>query len=109
VIEPVPVVSSISDNVAIVAPSAALATDVRDAFGADTAEPPSDYSGANGIDARGDLGGLNLSTVPKVLVECANLRNAADAQLVSNPAWRQQAAQGLADGFTGYFSALERP
>jgi N-acetylmuramoyl-L-alanine amidase len=109
VIEPVPVVSSISDNTAIVAPSASLAADVRHAFAAATGEPASDYSGTEGIDARGDLGGLNLSTVPKVLVECANMRNATDAALVMSPAWRQQAAQGLADGFTAYLSALLRP
>ena len=41
-----------------------------------------------------DLGGLNLSTVPKVLIECANMRNAQDAATVQSPAWRQNAARG---------------
>jgi N-acetylmuramoyl-L-alanine amidase len=109
VIEPAPVVSSISDNRPIVAPSAALAVDLRNAFTAGTGEPVSDYSGTDGIDQRGDLGGLNLSTVPKVLVECANMRNAVDAALITSPSWRQQAAQGLADGFTIFLTALERP
>jgi N-acetylmuramoyl-L-alanine amidase len=109
VIEPVSVASSISNNTAIVGPSAALATDMRNAFTAATAEPVSDYSGTDGIDERGDLGGLNLSTVPKVLVECANMRNATDAALISSATWRQQAAQGLADGFSAYLTAIERP
>jgi N-acetylmuramoyl-L-alanine amidase len=109
VIEPAQVVSSISNNTAIVGPSAVLAADTRNGFAAATGEPVSDYSGTAGIDVRGDLGGLNLSTVPKVLVECANMRNTADAALVSDAAWRQQAAQGLANGFTAYLTALERP
>ncbi|MDA8367704.1 MAG: N-acetylmuramoyl-L-alanine amidase, partial [Actinomycetota bacterium] len=102
VIEPLPVVSSISNNTAIVGPSAALAVDVRNAFQASTGEPPADYVGQNGIDARGDLGGLNLSTVPKVLIECANMQNAADAANVESASWRQAAAQGLADGITAF-------
>ncbi len=56
------------------APSDLLGDDVRDAFGAVTGEPVSDYAGTDGIDPRDDLGGLNLSTVPKVLIECANMR-----------------------------------
>ena len=51
---------------------------------------------------RDNLGGLNLSTVPKVLIECANMQNPIDAALTESPAWRQQAAQGLADGITSY-------
>ncbi|MDA8366321.1 MAG: N-acetylmuramoyl-L-alanine amidase [Actinomycetota bacterium] len=102
VIEPLPVVSSISNNTAIVGPSSALAVDVRNAFQASTGEPPADYVGRNGIDARGDLGGLNLSTVPKVLIECANMQNAVDAANVESASWRQAAAQGLADGITAF-------
>ena len=106
---PLPVVSSISDNVAIVGPSDLLGDDVRDAFGAVTGEPVSDYAGTDGIDPRDDLGGLNLSTVPKVLIECANMRNAADSALVESPTWRQQAAQGLADAITTFLVQREVP
>ncbi len=108
VIEPAPVVSSISDNTAIVAPSAQLGADVASAFGADTGEPPSTYDGEDGLDVRDNLGGLNLSTVPKVLIECANMRNATDAALIETPQWRQQAAQGITDGITAYLVAGER-
>ena len=109
VIEPAPVVSPTSDNTAVVPASALLASAVRSSFGSDTAEAPSDYAGSNGIDQRGDLGGLNLTTVPKVLIECANLQNPADAALTESPQWRQQAAQGLADGITAFLVAQEIP
>ncbi len=106
---PLPVVSAISDNTSIVALSGALAVDVRNAFGPDTGEQPSDYAGAAGIDLRGDLGGLDLSTVPKVLIECANMQNPTDAALTESPDWRQQAAQGLADGIAAFLQAVETP
>jgi N-acetylmuramoyl-L-alanine amidase len=109
VIQPAPVVSPTSNNTAIVPASALLASAVRSAFGSDTGEPPSDYAGSNGIDERDNLGGLNLTTVPKVLIECANMQNPADAALTESPQWRQQAAQGLADGITAFLVAQQVP
>jgi N-acetylmuramoyl-L-alanine amidase len=106
---PLPVVSSISNDTPIVPASVQLGTDVRNSFLEDTGEQVSDYAGSDGIDPRDDLGGLNLSTVPKVLVECANMQNPADAALTENPAWRQQAAQGLADGITAFLVQREVP
>jgi N-acetylmuramoyl-L-alanine amidase len=105
VIEPAPVISSISNNTAIVPASAQLAVDVRNSFAADTGEPESDYAGTEGTDQRDNLGGLNLSTVPKVLIECANMQNPVDAALTESPQWRQQAAQGLADGITAFLES----
>jgi N-acetylmuramoyl-L-alanine amidase len=109
VIEPAPVAGPFGDDAALVPPSAALASAVRASLAADSGEPPSDYSGTDGIDQRNDLGGLNLSTVPKVLVECANMQNPADAALTESPSWRQQAAQGLADGMTTFLEARLLP
>ena len=106
---PLPVVSSISDNRSIVAPSGLLGADVRDRFLADTGMPVSDYAGSGGIDPRSDLGGLNLSTVPKVLIECGNMQNPVDAALMEDPGWRQQAARGLADGITEFLVQREVP
>jgi N-acetylmuramoyl-L-alanine amidase len=105
---PVGVVSTISDDRAIVGPSALLGLDLRDAFASTTGEPPADYTGQDGIVPRADLGGLNLSTVPKVLIECANMRNARDAQLVQSAQWRQLAGQGIAAGVTRYLEDAER-
>jgi len=105
VIEPAPVVSPTSDNTAIVGPSARLGALMDAAFGADTGEMPSTYDGTGGTDVRDNLGGLNLSTVPKVLIECADMQNAADAALTESPAWRQLAAQGITDGITQFLMA----
>ncbi|MGH9088750.1 MAG: N-acetylmuramoyl-L-alanine amidase family protein, partial [Acidimicrobiales bacterium] len=89
-------------NYAIVGPSATLAVDLRNAFQSVTGELPSTYDGVDGLQPRGDLGGLNLSTVPKVLIECANMRNAADAALLVDPAWQRLAARGIAAGLTDF-------
>ncbi len=105
---PIGVVSSISNNLAIVGPSTQLAVDLRNAFESATGEPPSNYTGQDGIVYRSDLGGLDLSTVPKVLIECANMRNAHDAALVQDPQWRQLAAQGIATGLESYLQVAER-
>src|SRR3954451_12924668 len=88
----------------IVEPSARLGTALRDAFAADTPMPTSTYIGSHGIDVRGDLGGLNLSKVPKVFIETGNMRNATDAGLLSDAGFRQQAAEAIAAGLASYFS-----
>jgi hypothetical protein len=54
-------------------------TDSGVAYTSETGEPISSYDGVNGIQVRDDLAGLNLSTVPKVLIECGKMRNATDA------------------------------
>ncbi|MFC4036593.1 N-acetylmuramoyl-L-alanine amidase [Streptomyces polygonati] len=92
-----------ADTRAIAAPSYRLATTLRTAFAAATKEPFADYlGGGKGLMVRDDLGGLNMSTVPKVFIECGNMRNAHDAKALTNPAWRQDAARGIADGLTAF-------
>ncbi len=81
-------------NDGIIAASQALALDVRTAFLSGTDEPVSTYDGTNGLQPRNDLAGLNLSTVPKVLIECANMRNTTDAALLTTAQWQQSAAGG---------------
>ena len=44
---------------------------------------------------RDDLGGLNLSTVPKVLLEVGNMRNRSDARQLESPAFRARLARAL--------------
>lgn len=89
----------------IVAESHLLALRIRDAYRARTPIPPAGYIGTDGINTRRDMGGLNLSTVPKVLVECGNMRNAADAATMVDPAGRQRIAQALAEGVAVYLAA----
>ena len=57
--------------------------------------PESDYTGTGGILPRDDLAGLNLTTVPKVLIECGNMRNATDAALLVTARFQQQVAAAL--------------
>ncbi len=71
---------------------------MRDAFARGTGEPYADYVGRSGLDVRSDLGGLNLSDVPKVFVETANMRNAADARRLESAAYRRREAAALARG-----------
>jgi N-acetylmuramoyl-L-alanine amidase len=95
-----PVADGIND--AIVAPSAILGADLRAAFLTKTGEPVSSYDGINGIQPRNDLAGINLSTVPKVFIECANMRNAADAALVTSSRWQALAARAIAVGLAAF-------
>ena len=69
--------------------------DVRAAILARTPMPVSDYYGSNGIEFRDDLAGLNLTTVPKVLIESGNMTNATDAALLTSPRFQRQLARAL--------------
>ncbi|MGW2564002.1 N-acetylmuramoyl-L-alanine amidase [Streptomyces sp. NPDC001514] len=103
VILPALVKDGAADTSKIVGPSRGLGERIAGAFTAATGSAPSNYVGKNtGLDVRDDLGGLNLSTVPKVFIECGNMRDAKDAKLLKSPAWRQKAAQGIADGISMY-------
>ncbi|HUC59437.1 MAG TPA: N-acetylmuramoyl-L-alanine amidase [Streptosporangiaceae bacterium] len=90
------VVNSEANNSAIIKPSNEFADALLTHFAKTTSEPLSTYLGANGIQPRDDLAGLNLSTVPKIFIECANMRNASDALKVTDPHWRDAAAEGIA-------------
>jgi N-acetylmuramoyl-L-alanine amidase len=80
---------------AIVAPSLRFARAVRTRL--DAIGPRSSYIAAGaGLVTRDDLGGLNLSRVPKAFVELGNMRNAADARLLERTAHRDRIARALA-------------
>ncbi|MEU9041242.1 MULTISPECIES: N-acetylmuramoyl-L-alanine amidase [unclassified Kitasatospora] len=104
VIMPAKVVAGKADNSSIVEPSHRLGLLLRDHFHTATGEPYADYIASQGLDTRSDLGGLNLSTVPKVFIECGNMRNSTDAKRMTDPQWRQQAAQGIADALTAFLT-----
>ncbi|MGW7583111.1 N-acetylmuramoyl-L-alanine amidase [Kitasatospora sp. NPDC054768] len=108
VIMPARVVAGKADNAAIVDPSHRLGLLLRERFHAATGEPYADYIAKDGLDTRSDLGGLNLSTVPKVFIECGNMRNSTDAKRMTDPQWRQQAAQGIADALTAFLTTQEK-
>jgi N-acetylmuramoyl-L-alanine amidase len=96
-------------NAPIIGPSHRLALDIRHAYHQITGEPYSDYVGTQGLDVRTDLGGLNLSTVPKVFIECANMRDAADAARLTSPRFRQRVAVALAAGFVAFLAPNSHP
>jgi N-acetylmuramoyl-L-alanine amidase len=77
---------------------------VRAAYRAGTGLPYATYLGRQGLDRRSDLGGLNLSDVPKVFVETGNMKNATDAALLEDPQFRRQAARALARGLTRFLA-----
>jgi N-acetylmuramoyl-L-alanine amidase len=55
----------------------------------------SNYYGRDGYISRNDLAGLNLTTMPKVLIESGNMNNAADAALLVRPGVQQTIAAAL--------------
>jgi N-acetylmuramoyl-L-alanine amidase len=70
-----------------------------------TGIPVSDYDGTNGFAPRDNLAGLNLTTVPKVLIECVNMRNAADAARLVKPSFQKLAAKSMAEAITGFLQS----
>ncbi|MGW1837661.1 N-acetylmuramoyl-L-alanine amidase [Streptomyces sp. NPDC002067] len=103
VILPARVVAGKADTSAIVAPSRTLGTGLVKRFAAATGSEPADYiNHGSGLDVRSDLGGLNLSKVPKVFIECGNMRDPQDAAQLTEAQWRQKAARGIAEGITDF-------
>ncbi|WP_440104628.1 N-acetylmuramoyl-L-alanine amidase [Streptosporangium sp. H16] len=86
----------------VVKASQRLGLDVRNAFRRGTGLSYSTYIGKDALDYRNDLGGLNLSTVPKIFIESGNMRNPAEAAKFQQPAFRQKIALSLANGLQQY-------
>jgi N-acetylmuramoyl-L-alanine amidase len=88
-----PVADGPNDHV--IAASDRFGSDVRWAFLHYTSMPVSSYDGVDGITQRNDLAGLNLTRVPKVLIECGNMRNATDAALLVSASFQRRIARAL--------------
>ena len=82
-------------NDKVIASSIRFGQYVHQAFLADTPMRASDYYGHDGYIFRNDLAGLNLTAVPKVLIECGNMRNATDAALLSSSPVQREIARAL--------------
>jgi N-acetylmuramoyl-L-alanine amidase len=103
VILPGSVHSGAADTRPIMGPSRDLGERIAGNFVRATGSAPSNYVGdGTGLVTRTDLGGLNLSTVPKVFIECGNMRDGKDAALLTSGAWRQKAAQGISEGIVSF-------
>lgn len=84
-------------------PALQLARALRDAMTA-AGLATSNYTAADGLSPRSDLAGLNFAERPSVLVECANMRNAAEAAVISTPEGRQLYAAAISDGVLAFLA-----
>jgi N-acetylmuramoyl-L-alanine amidase len=81
-----------------------LAVDARAALRARGLPVANYIAGGDGLDFRSDLGTLNLSDIPTVMVELGNMRNATDAHRMTSRAGRVTYARGLTDAVRRYLS-----
>lgn len=88
-------------NDAVVPAARRYARVLRDSF-EKTGMPVSDYLGTKGLTTRTDLAGLNLTTVPQLLIECGNMRNARDAALLTSPRFQHRAARRIMAAMAAY-------
>ncbi|WP_148611730.1 N-acetylmuramoyl-L-alanine amidase family protein [Nocardioides rubriscoriae] len=86
----------------IARPSRRLALGVRREL-RDAGFPYATYTaGGDGLDVRRDLGTLNLSDVPTVLVELGNMRSRVDAAVMTRRAGRARYAAALVKAVRGF-------
>ena len=92
-------------NDRVIGASKKFGHDLLERYRAVTKMPVSTYDGVGGITFRDDLAGLNLTTVPKVLIECGNMRNATDAALLIRSSFQKLAAKAFTEAITQYLTA----
>ncbi|MCA0144897.1 N-acetylmuramoyl-L-alanine amidase [Blastococcus sp. LR1] len=90
-----------TDDIAAESQRAAVA--VRDALVAGGLTPAT-YLGSAGLDERTDLGTLNRSDVPAVMLEAGNLRHAGDAALLTSGEGQARVADALSAAVTQFLS-----
>jgi N-acetylmuramoyl-L-alanine amidase len=85
-------------------PSVSLATTLRDGMrGAGLS--PSTYLGKNGLFPRSDLAGLNLSRRPTALVECENMRNADESEMLKSEVGQERIAHAIGTALLTWLKA----
>jgi len=97
-----PVADGTNDKV--ISSSIAFGGDVRAGMLAETTMPASNYYGSSGVVPRDDLAGLNLTTVPKILIECGNMPNPTDARLLTSATFQAQVARALAAAIVAFLT-----
>jgi N-acetylmuramoyl-L-alanine amidase len=65
---------------------------------------PSTYRGSDGLYGRADLAGLNLAQFPSILIECGNMKNAAEGALMVTDDGRARYAAGVVQGIIAFLS-----
>jgi N-acetylmuramoyl-L-alanine amidase len=81
----------------IQARSSALAVAIRSGLIANGVKV-ANYYARDGIISRTDLGTLNMSNVPAVMIELGNMKNSGDARLMTTTAGRSRYAAGIVEG-----------
>ncbi len=76
-------------------PSRRMALDTRAALRGVGLRVADYIAGGDGLDFRSDLGTLNLSDIPTVMVELGNMRNPIDAKRMTSASGRATYARGL--------------
>jgi N-acetylmuramoyl-L-alanine amidase len=89
-------------NDKIIAAASGFGDLVRAAMLAGTTMPVSTYDGVDAIEPRDNLAGLNLTTVPEVLIESGNMRDAIDAALLVTSQYQQNEARALDTAITRF-------
>jgi len=85
-------------------PSKRLALVTKDALVAKGFVVANYIAGGDGLDERSDLGTLNLSDVPVVMLESGNMRDSGDAAVMTSPKGRARYARALAVAVRSYFA-----
>ncbi|HEX9034214.1 MAG TPA: N-acetylmuramoyl-L-alanine amidase [Streptosporangiaceae bacterium] len=91
-------------NDKVIKSSIRFGQDVHLAFQRHTVMTVSDYYGHDGYIFRNDLAGLNLTTMPKVLIECGNMNNRTDARLLTSPKVQRSIALALQDAIIRFLA-----
>ena len=86
-------------------PSMRLATSVRAGLRSRGFLVANYVAGGDGLDVRSDLGTLNLSDVPTVMVELGNMRAPYDAAVMTSSDGRGRYAAGLVSGVRSFLGA----
>ncbi len=89
----------------IFAPSSRLASDVKAGLRSRSFAMATYIAGGDGLDVRSDLGTLNLSDVPTVMVELGNMRSTYDARVMTSSRGRGRYAAGLVAGVRSFLGA----
>lgn len=95
----IPVPSGTNDQV--VQPSRRYARMLRTEM-RKTGMPLASYLGEGGFVERDDLAGLNLTTVPQVLLETGNMRNSQDARLLKSDRFQARVAAAIKRAMAAY-------
>ncbi len=86
-------------------PSKRLALVTKDALTGKGFSVANYIAGGDGLDVRADLGTLNLSDVPTVMVELGNMRDSGEASVMTSALGQGRYARALAVAVRTYLSA----